>query len=265
VRSRLCAFTLLTVLLSSALALSGCGTNPPAQAEPAPSSIVLPTPPPMPTSPPRIPTPTPPPAPAAPAPAGAGATLLADDFDTATDLRAWTVIDGADPIPGPSVWRIQNGHLLQVSDANDAPGLYPTALVSGDPTWRDYRVSVAGFVTQNEEVGVVARATDAGYYVFKLLPSTLKPGMVLARYDAATQALTTLAQADGGGFVARRWYRLRLEVRGEQLQAYVNDQPVLSARDATLAQGRAGVYGYAEGGLEFDNLTVQALAASGQP
>jgi len=53
-------------------------------------------------------------------------------------------------------------------------------------------------------------------------------------------------------------------VRGDQLQAYVNDQLVLSARDATLATGRAGVYGYAEGGLEFDHLTVQALAASGQ-
>ncbi len=263
-RSRLCAFALLTMLLSSALALGGCGTNPPAQAEPAPGGIVLPTPPPMPTSPPRIPTPTAPPAPAPALRAPTGATLLTADFDTDTDLRAWTVIDGADPIPGPSIWKVQYGHLLQVSDANDAPGLYPTALVSGDLTWRDYRVSVAGYVTQNEEVGVVARANDAGYYVFKLLPATLKPGMVLARYDAATQAVTTLASADGGGFTPRRWYALRLEVRGDQLQAYVNDQPVLSARDATLATGRAGVYGYAEGGLEFDHLTVQALAASGQ-
>jgi hypothetical protein len=253
---------LLTMLLSSALALSGCGANAPAQAEPAPGGLILPTPPPMPTSPPRIPTPTAPPAPAPRAPTGA--TLLAADFDTDTDLRAWTVIDGADPIPGPSIWRIQNGHLLQVSDANDAPGLYPTALVSGDPKWRDYRVSVAGYVTTNEEVGVVARANDAGYYVFKLLPDTLKPGMVLARYDAVTQAVTTLASAEGGGFAARRWYELRLEVRGDQLLAFVNNQLALTARDATLAQGRVGVYGYAEGGLEFDHLTVQALAASGQ-
>jgi hypothetical protein len=57
---------------------------------------------------------------------------------------------------------------------------------------------------------------------------------------------------------------LRLEVRGDQLLAFVNNQLALTARDATLAQGRVGVYGYAEGGLEFDHLTVRAFAATGQ-
>src|SRR5262245_4023740 len=135
------------IALVGALALASCGANPAAQAEPAPpSGIVLPTPPPMPTSPPQPPTPTAPPAPAAaPAPA-AGATLLADDFASA-DLGRWAVIDAADALPGPSVWKVRDGRLVPYSDAQDLPSMYTTALVGGDPAWRDYSVSVAGYVT----------------------------------------------------------------------------------------------------------------------
>ena len=53
-------------------------------------------------------------------------------------------------------------------------------------------------------------------------------------------------------------------MQGDQLTAFVDGQPALTARDATLKQGRAGVSGFAMGGLEFDNFTVQALAANGQ-
>jgi hypothetical protein len=261
-RPQLWLYSLIALL--GALVLAGCGANPAAQAEPAPpGGIVLPTPAPMPTSLPQPPTPTPPPAPAAiPAPA-AGPTLLAADF-TSTDLGKWSVIDAGIALPGPSVWKVQNGHLIPYSDAQDLPSMYTTALVGGDPSWRDYSVSAAGYVSNNDEVGVVARASDAGYYVFKLFPKGQKPGMALLRYDAAREAFTELASAESGGFAPRVWTTLRLTVRGETLTASVDGQEVLSARDATLASGRAGVAAYAEGGLEFDNLAVLALAPQGQ-
>ena len=262
-RFRLWLFALTATLLG-ALALSGCGTNPPAQAEPAPGGIVLPTPPPMPTNPPQPPTPTPPPAPVAAAAPTAGNTLLAADFGPSTDLKQWVVVDAADALPGPSVWKVQDGRLIPYSDAQDLPSMYSTALLTGDPTWRDYSVSIAGYVSNNDELGVVARGSDRGYYVFKLLPAGQKPGMVLARYDAARSTFTPLATADQGGFALERWYTLRLQVQGDQLTAFVNGKPALTARDATFAQGRAGVAAFAEDGLEFDNFVVQALAPSGQ-
>src|SRR5262245_50690388 len=122
-RPRLWIYSLLA--LAGALALANCGANPPAQAAPAgQAGIVLPPPPPMPTSPPLPPTPTPPPAPAAAAPA-AGATLLATDFSSA-DLGKWTVIDAGVALPGPSVWKVQNGRLIPYSDAQDLPSMYTT-------------------------------------------------------------------------------------------------------------------------------------------
>jgi pectate lyase len=253
------------IALLGALALTGCGANPAAQAEPAPQGggIVLPTPPPLPTSLPQPPTPTAPPAPAAVVPS-ASATLLSADF-TSLDLSRWTVIDAADALPGPSVWKVQNGHLIPYSDAQDLPSLYSTALVGGDPSWRDYSVSAAAYASNNDELGVVARASAAGYYVFKLFPAGQKPGMALLRYDAKRGTFSILASAEAGGFAPRKWTTLRLTVQGQVLTASVDGREVLSARDATLASGRAGVAGYAESGLEFDNLTVLALAASGQP
>ena len=261
-RRQLWLYSLIALL--GAVVLAGCGANPTVQAEPAPpGGIVLPTPPPMPTFPPQPPTPTPPPAPAARQPAAA-APLLAADFSSGTDLGKWSVIDAADALPGPSVWKVQDGRLIPYSDAQDLPSLYTTALVSGDPSWRDYSVSAASYVTLNDEVGVVARASDAGYYVFKLFPKGQKPGMALLRYDAAKGGYQLLASAERGGFTLEKWITLRLTVRGEQLTAAVDGQEVLSARDGTLSSGRAGVAAYAERGVEFDNFSVLAVAAGGQ-
>ena len=261
-RSRLCC--LILAVLLGALVLAGCGANPAAQAEPAPAAApILHTPPPMPTDPPRAPTPTPPPAPAAPAPAGA--SLLAADFGPATDLTQWAVRDAADALAGPSLWQTQDGHLVPASDANTLPGMYASALVTGDAQWQDYQVMVGAYVSGNDEVGVVARSGAQGYYVFKLLPQGRTPALVLARYSASNHEFTPLASADTGGFAERRWYTLRLVVQGGQLTAFVDGQPVLTARDTTYARGQAGVTGYPEGGLEFDNFAVQALPASSQP
>ena len=246
---------LLSVL--AALGLASCGANPPAQAESAAQTgVVLPTPPPMPTARPQPPTPTLPPAPVA----SAGTALFADDFAPGSSLQKWSVIDAAYALPGPSVWKLQNGRLVPYSDAQDLPAMYATALVTGDPAWNDYRVSAAGYVTANDEVGVVARASDAGYYVFKLLPAAQKPNVVLARYDAAKGTFAALASGQASGFKLGQWYTLALKVEGDRLVGTVDGKEVLTARDATLKAGRAGVAAYAEAGLEFDNFVVEALA-----
>jgi hypothetical protein len=89
--------------------------------------------------------------------------------------------------------------------------------------------------------------------------------MALFRYDGATGIYTTLASVNTGGFPPQTWINLSLKVQGETLTASVDGREVLSARDTTLTAGRAGVAGYPAGDLEFDNLTVLALPAGGQP
>jgi hypothetical protein len=251
----------MIVLLLSSIVLIGCGVRDSAAARPpgapAPTSsgeIILPTAPPMPTSAPPPPTPSAPPPPAQAAPAGT-TSLLNADFGPGASLAQWQVIDTANALPGPSIWRIRDGLLSPISDAGDLPSMYGTALVSGDASWSDYSVTVAAYNVDNDAFGVVARASDQGFYVFSLEPSG---SAALLRYDSGG-TFKELARADVAGIASRQWTTLRLQVHSDQLSAFIDGKPVLQSADATLGQGRAGVYGYAMGGLEFDNLSVQTL------
>ncbi|MFL5801746.1 MAG: hypothetical protein ACJ8CR_08385 [Roseiflexaceae bacterium] len=251
--------SLIVALLLGSIALTGCGINESAQAEPPHGgAIVLPTAPPMPTSPPLPSTPTAPPAPAQAAPAGAA--VLTADFGSTANLAQWTVVDIADALPGPSIWQIHDGHLSPISDAGDIPSQYGTALITGYASWRDYGVTVAAYNIDNDTFGVVARASDRGFYSFNLVPAGDTATAALMRYDTAKGVFQRLAHAELSNVAPRQWTTLRLLVRGDQLSAFVDGQQVLQASDATLDQGRAGVYGYAMGGLEFDNFSVQTLA-----
>jgi hypothetical protein len=121
-------------------------------------------------------------------------------------------------------------------------------------------VSVTAFNTGNDEMGVVVRVGDAGHYVFRFLPNgTGGPTRIISRFNQADYTYTDLAMAEGPGFEQRRWYQLSVRVEGDKIQALIDGQPVVEARDASLARGGAGVYGYAQGNLLFGKVIVQAL------
>jgi hypothetical protein len=118
-------------------------------------------------------------------------------------------------------------------------------------------VRVAAYSSGNEEMGVVVRSGSGGYYVFRFLPDGASaPSYAISRFDAGAYTFTELASADGPGFANERWYALSVRVEGDRIQAFVDGQPVVEARDGALTQGGAGVYGYAQGQLIFDNFDV---------
>lgn len=257
----------LVVIVLFSTILIGCGiqgtsTNPgntPNTAATAPQAtsepIMLPTAPPMPTSQPIQPTPTPPPAPSGLAPAS-GVTLFEADFSSAVSLAEWQVVDTVSPLDGPSIWRILNGTISPLSDSSGIPNIYGSALITGDPTWKDYSVSVAAYNLSNDFAGVVARATDAGFYSFYVQPDGT---VVIQRFDRQTEAITNLASAQIAPIAPGTWTTLSLRVQGNTLQASVDGTTVLETTDTTFANGQAGLYGAVLGGLEFDNFRVHTL------
>jgi len=253
-------FLFATTLLVAAAVLSGCGVNPSAQAEPGGQPVILPTPPPMPTSAPVPPTATPPAAPAAAANAAGAQALFSADFTKAADIAKWSVVDQYAAAASPSVWQVVDGRLAQVSDGDGGIGQYPTALIAGPLTSNNYRASVSAYNTGNDEIGLVFRASSQGFYVFRVRPSASSSSKyVLSRFDAAQSSLTDIAKADGAGFEFGKWAQLGISVQGDHIQAFFDGKPVLEVNDATFAQGSVGVFGYAQGQLAFDNLSVQAL------
>lgn len=251
-------YIVCALLLLGAFGLAACGANPPVTAQEQQNTDILPTPPPMPTPITLPPSPTPVAAPVVAQP------LSANDLFTANfgsdDLAKWMVIDATGPVTAPAIWKTIDGQLHQVSDGQEAPGNYPTALVTGDSNWQNYVVNTTAYSTGNEEIGVVARASDKGFYVFRLTPAAANGGSVsIARWDADQGGFTDIASAAGNGYQDRQWYQLSIRVDGDHIQGFINGKPVIEANDATLAQGRAGVYGYAEGNLQFADFSVAAL------
>lgn len=248
----------LAALLIGALILAGC-SSPTVGANQ--SFDALPTPVPLPTNLPEAPTPVPAPAPGTGVGVPASGMLFSDDFARNT-LSNWTIVDSTDALRVPSIWEISNGVVKQISDGNGNPAFYSTALVSGDPAWKDYTVTAAGYGTGNDDMGVVVRASAQGYYVFWVMSAASGGELALiSRFDPATSSFEHLAKVPVSGFEDRRWYVLSLRVQGSSLQGFVDGVPVLAASDTVLTQGRAGVFGKAQGNLQFDNIVVSSLAA----
>jgi hypothetical protein len=256
-RMRVCA---LALLLSS-VALAACGTWQ-AQAQPGDQGIVLPTPPPMPTSAPLPPTATPPPAPGSGPSVAAVGTLAQSDFSNSGELGQWRVLDSAADVRAPSVWSVEDGRLLQVSDADGLPSNYYTALVRGDASWRNYTVAGSFYSTGNDAVGLVLRASDSGYYAF--IWDSLSPTagiLSFLRFDPQTSQFARIARVDGPPLELRRWYQLTAIAQGDRFTFSIDGKPVLEANDSALTSGGAGVLGKAQGSLAVDNFRVQALQA----
>lgn len=250
-------------ILGSTLTLIGCSADPQAQAQPATIDDILPTPLPMPTAIPQA-EPIIPPAPEQSIQLAEASTVFQTDFAQAIDPAKWQVIDTAEVLRAPSVWDVDDGRLVQGGDSDGIPSLYATALVTGESEWSDYEVSVAAYPTNNDEIGVVARSNDQGYYVFRVLPTTSeRSAYILSRYSVADGTFEDLATSEGVGFEANQWYTLHMRVQGDIIQAFLDDQLVVETQDTVLTNGQAGVYGYAQGGLQFDNFVIQMTAPMG--
>jgi hypothetical protein len=175
-----------------------------------------------------------------------GQTLFQDDFEDGVD-HGWTKAAG--------IWSvISDGSrvLEQSTTSGDA------LLSAGDVAWRDYAVSAevkpVSFNSSGGFTKLLARYTDPLNHYFLLLRSN----NVLEMRKLVGGVKTTLA-SKSLSVAPGVWYKLRLEVAGSSLKAYVNDTPQLSVTDGSLAGGRVGVGAY-NARAEFDDVIVNAPA-----
>jgi hypothetical protein len=245
----------LSLFVALALWLTACGSGRTATAEEEPPVDVIPDAPPLPTFPPLPPTATP-----AAAPTRIEArtdALLSTDFSTANSMADWTIIDGSDLLAAPSTWLIADGVMRQAGDLDQINADYLTAAVTGDPAWTDYQVKVAAYSSGNDEMGVVARASADGYYVFRVRNAERGANqLAILRYDAADVSFVELAVVSGGGFTPGQWHELAISVVGDQISGSLDGTVVVQTTDPTLTSGTAGVFGAAAAELQFDDFAV---------
>ncbi len=141
-----------------------------------------------------------------------------------------------------------------------SPGPVFNVALAGDTRYKDLDISVqllaiAGAVDQGG--GVVWRAADAGnYYIARYNPLE-KNFRVYKVVNGRRGQLGTAEVPPHGGL-----YTLRVVMRGDAIECYLDGQKYLTATDTTFAAaGQIGLWTKADAHTLFDNLSVTSLDA----
>lgn len=184
-----------------------------------------------------------------------GEIVFQDDFSTPLDT-VWTLLDIEETPGQKALWYTQDGILAQ-GGTNLGDSVEPAYLMAqGGADWTDYIVQVNIYVDTNDEVGLIFRASEAGFYRFRLRSEAFQAPYTagLDRYQG--QHYEVLWHTAGLGFPIRKWFTLRIEVQGDTFTISLDGKAVATVQDATFPRGGIGFYAWAEGGVYFDNLVV---------
>jgi hypothetical protein len=124
------------------------------------------------------------------------------------------------------------------------PQLFAPLFITGQPEWRDYTVAVSVCpLSTTAWSGVVFRYhTNRHHIVFMLEDG--KRARLAKRLPLEEKfricSWQELAAADFP-YEANRYYRLRVENRGPEIRAYIDDKLVLTASDNELTAGKVGL------------------------
>ncbi len=184
-----------------------------------------------------------------------GEIVLQDDFSAPLGT-IWALLDVEETPGQKALWYTQDGLLVQ-GGTNLGDSVEPAYLmVQGGTDWTDYTVQVNIYVDTNDEVGLIFRASEAGFYRFRLRSEAFQAPYTAGLDRYQEQRYEVLWHTSGLGFPIRKWFTLRLEVRGDTFTISLDGKPVATVQDAAFPRGGIGFYAWAEGGVYFDNLVV---------
>jgi rhamnogalacturonan endolyase len=133
---------------------------------------------------------------------------------------------------------------LPPGDSRMMTRIFSPLFVTGDPEWADYTVEVAVRPLSLEDMaGVVFRYhTNRHHYLFSLQDG--KQARLALRLPIEEKYRVAPWRELGTApfsYDTDRYYRLKVESRGPRIRAYIDDKLILSAEDAELPRGLAGL------------------------
>lgn len=143
-----------------------------------------------------------------------GQTLFQSDFSSGT--KGWKAYGGK--------WGAADGVLSQTDERRD------TWITAGDPKWQDYTLRLkARKVSGNEGFLVLVHVRDRSNYVWFNVGGW---GNTKSSIEQASDgAKADIAAAVPFKVDAGKWYDLRVEVKGHDVQCFVDDRPVVQGTE----------------------------------
>ena len=203
--------------------------------------------------------------------------LLRDEFET-DPMGAFDVVD--DPLAdqnGPSAWAhvVPDGVLAQTSNIHglppgpptgpEKPGTYlvrKTGTGTGElPALSDLIVTATLSSTTAGVIGLVFRYQDPDNFYFFAMDGSNGARRIGKKTGGVFAELATAAVDTTEGYTAGTPYQVRVRASGTSLQAFVDEQLVVTGSDPSIADpGGVGLYCHANPGARFDEMHVIDLS-----
>lgn len=196
-----------------------------------------------------------------------------DNFDDG-NYAGWTVTDDVEPQYGPSRWVVENGVLVQKSNIwsygpveLETKYHLGTHITAGDKNWTDYSFNALVRSTDNDGVGLIFRYQDAkNYYRVLLMNDPSWSGRDSSGVPVNTPLQRIQKFVDGEPYILAEnlvgqafpsgFFALTADVRGDTINAYLNGNLILTARDQQYEAGNIGLLSYANTGAHYDSVSV---------
>jgi hypothetical protein len=131
----------------------------------------------------------------------------------------------------------------------------PAMLILGNDFWKDYTLNVATKVKDDSGFGICTYFQDSlNYYLFRWFHD--RDGHYKRQIVKMENGNEKILASDNGIFVAGTWYDIGMKIFGDQLTAFVNNKPVLTAVDHTFREGRLGFWTNSSHNTHFDDVKI---------
>lgn len=184
-----------------------------------------------------------------------GGVLYASDFENRS-LSDWKNLNSG----RWEIFATDENHALGVRDQD--PEAVPNAYLLISDDWEDYALSVDVVFTSGvyEQIYLVVRSARqpncSGYRI-----GGNRLGVSIFRFDDTPDSCEGEVLAENIHFplLSGQRYAMRVEVSGDEIRYYIDNELVLSANDAKYPKGGLGFLAYQVKEAFFDNLLVTKL------
>jgi hypothetical protein len=167
------------------------------------------------------------------------------DFEAPADGALWQPTAGS----SFSIVRVGNTSVYRQSDRSGQSAAYLPASPEGNQAIQA-ELTIRSVSGEDRWAGLFTRRTDDSNYYYV----TLRTSGVLELRRMRNGSFTTLASTPANVVLGQKYW-LRLQSIGGTHRVYLNDTPLLTARDSTLSAGTAGVITF-RAATDFDNVVV---------
>jgi hypothetical protein len=151
---------------------------------------------------------------------------------------------------GPSIWKLANGVLQQKSRISGAaspekPGTY---VVTGDPGWSDYRLSVRLRSDSDGTFGVMFRFVDADNYYRLSLDPKMANCQLIKKHNGNVSSLRKKSYS----YQVGEPIKIDVDVVGSRFVCYLNGELLFKATDKIHPSGCVGLYCSENDSIHFE-------------